>query len=116
MLGKVLLPWFGGGAAVWTVCLLFFQCALVGGYGYAALARGKPHAVLLAASLLCLPLRPSPADLSGPSLGILFTLARTAGAVYFLLAATSPCSSAGTAEATHTACTPSRTLLPCSPC
>lgn len=90
MLGKVLLPWFGGGAAVWTVCLLFFQCALVGGYGYATLARGKPHAVLLAASLLCLPLRPSPADLSGPSLGILFTLARTAGAVYFLLAATSP--------------------------
>ncbi len=90
MLGKILLPWFGGGAAVWTVCLLFFQCALVAGYGYAAIARGKPHAILLAASLLCLPLRPSPADLSGPSLGILLTLARTAGASYFLLSATSP--------------------------
>ena len=25
LMGRFLLPWFGGGAAVWTVTLLFFQ-------------------------------------------------------------------------------------------
>ena len=32
MIAKVLLPWFGGSAAVWTVCLLFFQVLLLLGY------------------------------------------------------------------------------------
>lgn len=35
--GKVLLPWFGGSAAVWTTCLLFFQLLLLAGYAYAHL-------------------------------------------------------------------------------
>jgi hypothetical protein len=40
LLGKALLPWFGGSSAVWTTCLLFFQAALLGAYAYAhALAR-----------------------------------------------------------------------------
>ena len=25
LMGKYILPWFGGGPAVWTICLLFFQ-------------------------------------------------------------------------------------------
>jgi membrane protein implicated in regulation of membrane protease activity len=25
VMGKVILPWFGGSAAVWTTCVLFFQ-------------------------------------------------------------------------------------------
>jgi len=29
LIGKFILPWFGGVAAVWTVCLLFFQVALL---------------------------------------------------------------------------------------
>ena len=33
--GKTLLPRFGGSAAVWTTCLVFFQVALVAGYLYA---------------------------------------------------------------------------------
>ena len=37
MLGKFLLPRFGGGAAVWTGCLVFFQAGLFGGYLYAHL-------------------------------------------------------------------------------
>ena len=31
VLGKQLLPWFGGTSAVWTTCLLFFQAALLAG-------------------------------------------------------------------------------------
>ena len=29
---RQLLPLFGGSAAVWTTCLVFFQCALLAGY------------------------------------------------------------------------------------
>lgn len=35
ILGKFLLPWFGGAPAVWTTCILFFQSFLLAGYGYA---------------------------------------------------------------------------------
>ena len=29
---KMILPWFGGSAAVWTTCLVFFQVALLAGW------------------------------------------------------------------------------------
>ena len=35
IIAKMILPWFGGSAAVWTVCLLFFQLVLLAGYLYA---------------------------------------------------------------------------------
>ncbi len=35
MIGRYILPWFGGGPAVWTSCLLFFQACLLAGYAYA---------------------------------------------------------------------------------
>ena len=35
LIGKYILPWFGGGPGVWTTCLLFFQTLLLGGYAYA---------------------------------------------------------------------------------
>ncbi|HIL24942.1 MAG TPA: hypothetical protein EYG19_06035, partial [Verrucomicrobia bacterium] len=35
LIGKYILPWFGGTPGVWTTCLLFFQCHLLGGYAYA---------------------------------------------------------------------------------
>src|SRR5579864_2127952 len=35
MVAKIILPWFGGAAAVWIVCLLFFQVVLLFGYAYA---------------------------------------------------------------------------------
>jgi hypothetical protein len=67
VIAKIILPWFGGSAAVWTVCLLFFQVVLLLGYAYAhAVIRYlKPraqtivHGVLLAASLGVLPIYPS---------------------------------------------------------
>jgi len=29
LIGKYILPWFGGGPGVWTVCMLFFQVVLL---------------------------------------------------------------------------------------
>src|SRR5215212_805468 len=64
MIAKYILPWFGGGAAVWTTCMLFFQTVLLCGYLYAHLGvsrlptRGQAllhGAVLLAAAAVALP-------------------------------------------------------------
>ena len=62
MIGKAILPWYGGTPAVWTTCLLFFQVALLGGYGWshALVARTSPrrqavvHGALLVACLAAL--------------------------------------------------------------
>jgi hypothetical protein len=76
MMGKYILPWFGGSAGVWSVCLLFFQAMLVVGYAYAhalhrycsTRAQMIVHLTLLAASLMFLPItpgimwKPGPAD------------------------------------------------------
>ena len=40
LIARLILPWFGGSAAVWTTCMLFFQVVLLAGYGYAH-ALGK---------------------------------------------------------------------------
>src|ERR1700719_3730435 len=37
LVGKFVLPWFGGSPAVWTTCMLVFQVLLFGGYAYAHL-------------------------------------------------------------------------------
>lgn len=31
IVAKQILPWFGGSAAVWTVCMVFFQSVLLAG-------------------------------------------------------------------------------------
>src|SRR5258706_1489457 len=36
MIGKFILPWFGGTPTVWSTAMLFFQIFLTGGYAYAA--------------------------------------------------------------------------------
>jgi glucan phosphoethanolaminetransferase (alkaline phosphatase superfamily) len=62
LLGKFILPWFGGVAAVWTTCMLFFQVLLLGGYAYAHLvssrlasrAQGLLHCAVVLSSLLLL--------------------------------------------------------------
>src|SRR5216683_4334700 len=38
MIAKMILPRFGGTPAVWITCMVFFQAALLAGYGYAHLA------------------------------------------------------------------------------
>jgi SAM-dependent methyltransferase len=102
LIAKMILPWFGGVAAVWTVCLLFFQSLLLLGYLYAHLltwrfvprTQGWLHAGLLAASLLVLPILPKeswkPLGPEHPALHILWVLLLTVGLPFFLLSATSP--------------------------
>ena len=41
LVGKQILPWFGGGSGVWTVCLTFYQSTLFLGYAYAHLLVAK---------------------------------------------------------------------------
>ncbi len=102
ILGKMILPWFGGSAGVWIVCLLFFQTALLLGYLYAHLLsqvfspplQGRIHAALLVASLAALPIVPKPiwkpATPAHPAFHILILLTLCAGLPYFLLSSTSP--------------------------
>lgn len=102
MIGKIILPWFGGSAAVWSTCLLFFQAALLGGYLYADRCTRslKPkrqaalHIALMAISLALLPILPSPgwrpSHAGDPSLRILLLLTATIGLPYVLLSTTSP--------------------------
>ena len=60
IIAKEILPWFGGSAAVWTTCLVFFQTTLLLGYAYAdwsvrtlkANRQVQVHAALLVASVL----------------------------------------------------------------
>jgi SAM-dependent methyltransferase len=99
---KQILPWFGGSAAVWTTCLVFFQTTLLLGYAYsdAVARRLSPrwqvglHVTLLALSCALLPIVPGaqwkPLGGENPSLLILGLLAATIGLPYFLLSTTSP--------------------------
>jgi hypothetical protein len=102
IVAKEILPWFGGSAAVWTTCLVFFQAALLAGYAYAdwSVRRLRPstaarvHAVLLLVSLVVLPIVPAahwkPLGTEIPVWLILGLLTVTIGLPYFLLASTSP--------------------------
>jgi SAM-dependent methyltransferase len=99
---KQILPWFGGSAAVWTTCLVFFQTTLLLGYAYSdavtrrlsAKAQVGLHVALLAASCALLPIVPGaqwkPLGTENPSFLILGLLAATIGLPYFLLSTTSP--------------------------
>lgn len=102
MLAKQLLPYFGGGAAVWTACMLFFQSLLLAGYGYAHLLsrylapknQRRVHSSLLALALASLPLlwqaNINPDVLLSPLAAILLLLSLTVGLPYLLLSATGP--------------------------
>jgi len=69
IMGRFIVPWFGGTPAVWSVCLLFFQAMLLAGYAYAHwLRRSRIHVLLLGVSLAFLPVIPTrPAMTDTPS-------------------------------------------------
>ena len=102
LVAKMILPWFGGAASVWTVCLLFFQTTLLLGYAYAHListrltarTQSAVHVALVAVSLATLPIIPraslKPVGAGDPSARILLVLALTVGLPYFVLSSTSP--------------------------
>jgi hypothetical protein len=55
MIGKFILPWFGGTPAVWSTLMLVFQVLLTGGYAYATwLIRRARRPALIHASLVVL--------------------------------------------------------------
>jgi hypothetical protein len=102
IMAKQILPWFGGSAAVWTTCLVFFQFLLLAGYAYsdwttrrlAARVQIGLHVALLALSLVFLPIiadaawKPDGDD--DPTWRILALLTLTIGLPYFLLSTTGP--------------------------
>ena len=102
LIAKQILPWFGGTSAVWTTCLVFFQCALLAGYFYAdtlvrrvrPVVQARVHIALLLVSLAVLPIVPSgalkPLDGGDPTLRILALLTLTIGLPYLMLSTTGP--------------------------
>ena len=102
MVSKHILPWFGGSAAVWATCLVFFQSVLLLGYLYAdrvsrtlrPVRQVMLHGALLLASLLALPVLADaswrPNGNEEPGLYILLLLAATVGLPYLMLSTTGP--------------------------
>ena len=111
LVGKVVLPWFGGAPAVWTTCLLFFQLVLLGGYAWSHLVvrrlegawQRRAHVLLLGCAVLALlittlfwstPLVPAstlrPQGSDAPTLRLLMLLGLSVGLPYFALSSTGP--------------------------
>ena len=102
LIAKQILPWFGGSAAVWSICMVFFQVVLLAGYAYSdwitrhlrVRVQAALHVVLLLASLALLPIvtsaRWKPTGAEDPTLWILGLLLGTIGLPYFLLSTTGP--------------------------
>lgn len=102
IIAKMILPWFGGSASVWTACMLFFQMLLLLGYLYSHWVvrflsprhQSYLHIALLVTSLLLLPLSPSPdwrpTGGEDPTLRILGLLTVTIGLPYVVLSTTGP--------------------------
>ena len=111
ILGKFLLPWFGGTSAVWTTCLLFFQLLLLAGYLYSHKIstsfdlnrQGRVHLAFLAITALWIffawyswgsPFLPGvqskPIPGSAPIFGILKLLSLSVGLPFLLLSSTAP--------------------------
>ncbi len=111
MAARALLPWFGGSAAVWTTCQLFFQLLLLGGYAWThgLVGRLSPRRqvtaqltlVVVAGLSLALtaawwggPVIPGlalrPPDSTYPIARLLLALLLSVGLPYFALATTGP--------------------------
>src|SRR5688572_20713389 len=103
MVGKMLLPLLGGVPAVWNTCLVFFQSALLIGYGYAhtvARLEGQRQVILhlalalLAFGALLLRARPDPAGFFSateqPTPWLVLQLALAVGLPFVVLSATAP--------------------------
>ncbi len=102
MLGRTLLPVFGGSAAVWSVCLAAYQVLLLAGYAYAHLLAGKrvrtqhrAHLTLLGAAVVWAfavavvrwRLKGLFGGFAVPSLEVLFCVLVFVGLPYVMLAA-----------------------------
>lgn len=115
MVGKRILPWFGGVPAVWSVCLAFYQVVLFAGYVYAhfVIRFVSPrlqlwvHAGLLAAAIGSLPVLPQVPPSAGestadPIRSVLAILASSVLLPFVALASTGPLVQAWFARANPT--------------
>ncbi len=102
MFAKMVLPLLGGTPAVWNTCLVFFQVALLAGYGYAHLStrhlglRRQPrwHLAILLLPLIALPIRlpvhwTPPAE-ANPTWWLLALLAVAVGLPFFVVSTSAP--------------------------
>lgn len=102
LIARYILPWFGGGPAVWTTAMLFFQVFLLAGYAYAHLivrklrprAQVGVHLALLVLALTQLPITPveawKPTGVDAPAWRILLLLTSSIGLPYLMLSSTTP--------------------------
>jgi hypothetical protein len=102
LFGRLLLPLLGGTPGVWATCLLFFQGALLLGYGLCRLTApwaGKKRQVigacgLLLVSSLVFPLAVTPAQIPEPGgsqvLGILLLLVQALGLPFLAVSILAP--------------------------
>jgi len=103
MVGKRILPWFGGVPSVWTLCLAFYQTTLFFGYAYAhfLIRFATPklqlaiHAFVVIAALVALPVLPGDTwkptgDATSPSLYIFQMLTANVALPFLVLASTGP--------------------------
>lgn len=104
LIGKTLLPLWGGVPAVWNTCLLFFQGMLLVGYLY-ALASSRwlnlpvqiaVHLILLIGIAIYIWLSPVQGTVStslqhlSPAVSVLGTLLVTVGLPFFIISASNP--------------------------
>jgi hypothetical protein len=116
MVGKYILPWFGGTPAVWNVCLAFYQLTLFVGYAYAHWLVSHVrtsrqlfvHAALFLAALAALPVLPDvswkPVGDTPPLTHIMAMLASSVGLPFLLLSATGPLLQAWLVRASSDCC------------
>lgn len=101
LIAREILPWFGGSAAVWTLCLVFFQVVLLLGYVYSDRLSRLPlrvqaivHTALLLLACAMLPVIPDaawkPAGGADPILNVLAVLSVTVGLPYLAVCTTGP--------------------------
>ena len=109
MATRLLLPRFGGSAAVWNTAMVVFQTLLLGGYLFAhAMVRFPPRirrvvqVVLVGVPLLTLPfVVPLNLTENRPTLSVIVTLTVMVGAPYFALTTMSPTIQRWFGESTH---------------
>jgi hypothetical protein len=113
MFTKLVLPRLGGAPAVWSVAMVFFQAALLAGYGYAhLLTRYAPgrrsvviHVASMVAACLWLPLSIAPGwsrpGETGEAFWLLGLFAVSIGPPFFALAANAPLLQAWFARSDH---------------
>lgn len=111
IIGKYILPWFGGSPAAWITGMLVFQLLLLAGYGYAHLIATRvkwktqvlAHLCIVAGSIMLLvlcgvvwpsPITPpstwKPDGAAHPEFQALAIMLASAGVPFFVLSATAP--------------------------